>query len=181
MRVHSGNTTDRGMKWHRRGSSGSKVVQSLSMVIFKTQLDEPLSCLVCFQGPLKLSSNPGHTTALLLSHFIHSSCYDVFKENLCVVTMKSVVGVEEQHWFTQCRGWDGELFGMKCQGVWETGSVQRLGFQKNAIVLCCHFFLRMALNETTYTSVRMMTKSNCGAKPLPDKGDRFKIPLCSYE
>lgn len=74
------------------------------MVIFKTQLDEPLSCLACFEGPLKLPSNPGHTTALLLSHFIHSSCYDVFKENLCVVTMKSVVGVEEQHWFTQCRG-----------------------------------------------------------------------------
>lgn len=26
-----------------------------------------------------------------------------------------------------------------------------------------------------------MTKSNCGAKPLPEKRASFKFPLCSYE
>lgn len=118
-----------------------------SVVIFKTHLDEPLSCTAwvhswtCFEGCLKLPSIPGHITTFLLIHFIHSSCYDVFKENLCVATMESVVSVEEQHWFTQCIGWDGELFGMQHQGVSETCSVQRLGFQKNATVLGCLFLV----------------------------------------
>lgn len=143
--LHSGNTTDRGMNWHRRGPVGSEVVQSVSVVVFKTHLDEPLSCMAwlhswtCFEGCLKLPSNLGHTITLLLIHFVNSSRYGVFKENLCVAT--SVLSIEEQHWFTQSIGQDGELFGMHHPGVWETCSVQRLGFQKNAIVLGCLFLV----------------------------------------
>lgn len=98
-------------------------MQSLSVVIVKIRLDEALSCMawlhswLSFEGSLKLPSSPGVTTTLMLIHFIHSSCYDVFKENLCVATMKSVVSLEEQRWFTQCIGWDGELFIMQHQGV----------------------------------------------------------------
>lgn len=59
-------------------------------------------------------------------------------------------------------------------------SAQMLDFQENAIVFGCHLF-RKGLGETTYRSGFMTTKSNCGAKMLPEKKASFKIPLCSYE
>lgn len=161
-------------------------MQSPSVVVFETQLDKALSDLACphrwpcFEGPLEVPSSLEYPTTSMSSCLLFIPAVMVWLCTVARENVKGVIGVGEEHPVLTVCGGDGDLSGMRRPSAEAACSVRLLGFQENAIGLGCPLF-RKALSGTTYRSGCLMTKSNSGAQPLPEKRVRFKIPLCSYE